>query len=93
MKTNKAEVIRSLVQGSNGTIFTIAFIKKDSTLRKMNCRLSVTKGVKFVQTNRREQDINNNILTVYDVQAQSFRSVNLNTVQYIKIRNQIISVF
>ena len=93
MTTNKAEVLRSLIAGSNGTIFTIGYIKKSGQFRKMNCRLGVSKGVKGIQTNRRERDIDNNLLTVYDVQAEAFRCVTLNTVQFIKIRNQTISVF
>jgi len=48
METTQEVFIRSLSQDidrTNGKFFTIKFIKKDGTLRKMTCRTGVSKGV------------------------------------------------
>lgn len=70
---------------NDGKIFGVEFTKKtDGTLRKMQCRRGVSKGVKGVRSNA-EGDFNNNVLTVYDVAKVTqggdtkgaFRRINL----------------
>lgn len=58
-------------------IFTVEFIKKDGTLRKMNARLGVKKGVKGVGMAYKPTE--RNLLPVYDMQKQAFRMVNIST--------------
>jgi len=75
------------VRNSN-TIFGVTFVKKgDGSLRTMNARMHVTKGVKGVlpEGHRREEDARNNVLTVYDMNVVektgstkgAFRRINL----------------
>ena len=37
---------REILQTTKGKFFTVEFVKKDGTLRKMNCRLGVAKDLK-----------------------------------------------
>lgn len=61
-----------------GKIFTVHFIKKDGTLRKMNARLGVKKHLKGGTKSFNDSDFN--YLTVFDLKKKSYRTVNLNTV-------------
>ena len=68
--------LQSVLQATKGKFFTVVFIKKDGTTRTMNCRLGVTKHLKGgLSTLNPDQ-----YLTVYDVQAEGYRAVNLSTI-------------
>jgi len=63
-------------------IFTITFVKKDGSVRVMNARRGVKKGVKGVgmSYNPTEKDL----VVVFDMQKEAFRMVNAKTVLEIK---------
>ena len=68
---------------ADGKIFTVEFIKKDGTLRKMNARLGVKKHLKggtlaFDPSER-------NLLPVFDMQKEGYRMINSSTILNIKI--------
>tara|TARA_R110000868_G_scaffold206079_2_gene454802 strand:+ start:264 stop:536 length:273 start_codon:yes stop_codon:yes gene_type:complete len=68
---------------ADGKIFTVEFIKKDGTLRKMNARLGVKKHLKggtlaFDPSER-------NLLPVFDMQKEGYRMINASTILNIKI--------
>lgn len=67
-----------LKETSNKKIFSVTFIKKDGSLRKMNAMRGVRKGVKGVGHSFNPSE--KNLLTVYDMQIRDFRFVNLNDV-------------
>ena len=81
------ELIKEKLQSSKGKIFTVTFIKKDGTMRVMNCRLGVKKNLKGV--GRRYNPDNFNLLSVYDMQKKAYRMINLETIQEIKIGGQV----
>ena len=69
----------------NGQFFTVEFIKKDNTLRRMNCRTGVKKYL--VKNGRKVKTVSpyeNGILKVYDLGAKSYRSINIDTIKSIK---------
>jgi hypothetical protein len=73
----KATILRQFV-GDSGQIFTVDFIKKDGSVRTMNCRLGVKsklkgKGAKYDAEAR-------NLLSVYDMQKGAYRTINADTV-------------
>jgi len=68
--------LQSVLQATKGKFFTVVFIKKDGTTRSMNCRLGVTKHLKGGVSNL---DVSQ-YLTVYDVQSEGYRAVNLSTI-------------
>lgn len=80
-----------LMKGSKGKIFTVTFIKKDGTLRKMNCRLGVKAGLSQ-DPNKKGMSYNPDekyLLNVYDVKSKdekkkNYRMVDLNTVMSLK---------
>ena len=63
-------------------IFTVTFIKKDNSIRIMNARRGVKKGVKGVGLayNPTEKDL----ITVFDMQKEAFRMINAKTILEIK---------
>ena len=68
---------------ADGKIFTVEFIKKDGTLRKMNARVGVKKHLKggtlaFDPSER-------NLLPVFDMQKEGYRMINASTILNIKI--------
>ena len=67
-----------LKETSNKKIFSVTFVKKDGSLRKMNAMRGVRKGVKGVGHSFNPSE--KNLLTVYDMQKGDFRFVNLNDV-------------
>lgn len=78
-KPNRLENMTSLqmVEGArSGRIFTVEFIKRtDGKLRRMTCRRGVRKGVKGVGMSY--DPLSKGLLTVYDVEKQAFRMINL----------------
>jgi hypothetical protein len=72
-------IVENLLQEtSNKKIFSVTFIKKDGSLRKMNAMRGVQKGVKGVGHSFNPSE--KNLLTVYDMQKRDFRFVNLNEI-------------
>lgn len=80
-----------LMKSTNGKIFSVVFVKKDGTDRKMNCRLGVKKGVKGIglKFNPSEYDL----LTVYDLQKSAFRMISLKTLRAIQINGEIFTIY
>lgn len=77
-----------MLQG--GKFFTVTFIKKDGTIRKMNARLGVTKGL--TGKGMAYNPIERNLLPVFDVQKQAYRMINAETIQEIKFEGQTLKV-
>ena len=67
-----------LEQIKNGKIFSVTFVKKDGTLRKMTARLGVKKDLKGVglKFNPAEK----NLLVVFDMHKRAYRMINLQTI-------------
>ena len=79
--------IKSLV-GSK--FFTVDFIKKDGSLRVMNARLGVTKALKGGEKTYNDNDFN--YLTVFDVKSKGYRTINLDTIQRLKVNGETIII-
>lgn len=77
MKT-EIEQLKDLL---GGKIFSVVFQKKDGTLREMVCRLGVTKHLKG-GVKKYDSDALN-YLTVFDMQKQDYRTINVNTLKSI----------
>ena len=68
--------IESVLKATQGKFFTVVFVKKDGTTRVMNARLGVSKHLKGGQSTLDSAQY----LTVYDMQAEGYRAVNLSTI-------------
>jgi hypothetical protein len=67
--------IQNLKQELKGRIFSATFIKKDGTIRKINCRLGVVKALRGGALKYNAEALNN--LVVYDLQAKGYRTIPL----------------
>ncbi len=79
------------ILSSTGQIFTAEFIKKDGTVRVMNCRTGVKKHLKggklaFDPAKYR-------LLPVYDLKHRGYRFVNLKTLRKISYAGSVHYVF
>jgi len=77
-----------LINATNATellkdkIFSVVFTKKDGTVRKMVCRLGVTKYLKGGEMKYSPQ--NKNMLVVFDIHKKDYRMINFNTITELK---------
>ena len=88
---NKREMLRSLIKSTNSMIFSIHFVKKNGELREMVAKDGVEKHLvhpKGSGSNRQEHCPN--LITLFDVQAGHYKSVNLDTVTSIKCGNKVV---
>jgi hypothetical protein len=79
-----------IIGKSKGKVFTATFRKRDGTLRVMNCRVGVTKGV---TGKGMAYDPNlNGMIPVFDMQANDWRMLNLSTTIRLKINKVLYAV-
>lgn len=79
----EAWVIQTMVKNK---IFSVIFEKKDGTLRKMHCRMGVTKHLKG--GTKKYDAASLNYLTVYDLQKKAYRTINVNTLKQLRFQGQ-----
>ncbi len=62
---------------------TVTFTKKDGTTRAMNCTLQEGVAIPHEKKTDRVKEPKDNILPVWDLDANAWRSVNIETIQYV----------
>jgi hypothetical protein len=72
--------LEGFIRKLRGKIFTVEFIKKDKSKRKMNARISVTK---YVKGTGKPNGLSTSCIKVFDMQKHAYRQVNLETVSSI----------
>ena len=82
--------LESLILSSKGKIFSCLFLKKDGSIRAMNCRLGVTAHVKG--TGKPIHDPSNSYLTVYDMVKKGYRAINLDTLSILELGGSMYHV-
>lgn len=70
---------RQFIKSTKGKIFSATFIKKDGSVRRMNARLGVSKGVKG--TGMKYDPVKKGLITVFDLKKNAHRMINLKTLQ------------
>tara|TARA_B110000211_G_scaffold35514_1_gene35836 strand:- start:406 stop:690 length:285 start_codon:yes stop_codon:yes gene_type:complete len=85
--TNKItkEEAKKLIHVTNGKIFSSTFIKKDGSRRLLTGRLKVTKGLKENAKPRPYEPSKYNLVCVYDMMAEGYRMLNINTLTKLSI--------
>ena len=68
------------------TFFTVVFVKKDKTLRTMNCRRGVKKHLRGGELGYNAKP--KGLLSVFDVQKKGYRMINCETIKEIKYKGQ-----
>ena len=66
--------------------FGATFVKKDGSVRKMNCNRSISTGLK---NQRKQTTVTTSLINVYDVNAKGYRYVNLDTVTEIRANGKV----
>ena len=82
----KVKTIRDIINASGGHICSVIFLKMDGTVRKMNFRRHVTKGVNGKGLKYTPSKVGNMI--VYDMGADGFRTIKLDNVQSLKVNGK-----
>lgn len=87
---NNYSHLRALLVGTNGKFFKVIFRKKDNSLREMIGRFGVTKHLKGGRTYTTGTHVDSttthkeNLVTIFDTVANSYRCINLDTLEYFK---------
>lgn len=83
------ESIREAIADNGGKIFSVTFVKKDLSVRKMVARIGVTKHLRGGELPY--DPIEKGLLSVFDMQIQQYRMINLRTIQTIslEIENEV----
>lgn len=72
----------ALIKANQDKIFSVEFIKKDGTLRKMTAKLGVTKHLRGGGKNT--CDTYDHLVTVFDMEKKAYRNINVNTLVSMK---------
>ena len=84
MKTiNRIDLFNLLCKNKNN-IFSVVFLKKDGTIRKMNCRFGVKKYLKGGSLSF--DPIKRGLLVVFDVNKKAYRMINLKTITNVNMK-------
>ena len=96
--TKTLTIAQFINEVADGKFFSVTFVKKtDGSVREMLARRGVSKGVKGVlpEGQRKAEDAANNVLTVFDVQAEekvgekgAFRRINLENLISVKLHGE-----
>ena len=84
MKTIERKKILNLLTDNKGSIFSVVFLKKDGTIRKMTWRLGVKKNLKGGRL--KFNPIERALLVVFDMQKEAYRMINLETLMSINMK-------
>ena len=66
--------LKAMIKSSNGCFFSCKTLKDDGSVRHWVARVRVKKGVKGTSTRKQK----NNLVTVFDVKINSFRTIDVN---------------
>ena len=86
---NKFEAV-DMMRDTNGRVFSVAFTKKDGSIRHMNCRTGVKKHLAGgeLKFDARAKGL----FSVYDMQSKGYRFINLNTIHGLQIDGEFYTV-
>ena len=76
--------MREQILATNGKFFSVSFVKKDGTERKMTARLGVKKDIKGVGLNFNPTE--RNLIVVFDIHKKAYRMINLSTIFKFKFK-------
>ena len=78
---NQREMLRNLIKATNSMFFTITWIKKNGEERTMTVKDGVESKLALPKgQGSNNQEAYSNLITLFDVQAGHYKSVNLDTV-------------
>ena len=63
----------------------VTFTKKDGTVRRMQCTLQESVAIPYEKKTDRTKEPKDNVLPVWDLEASSWRSINIETIQSVEV--------
>ena len=88
---NKREMLRSLIKATQGSFFSITFLKKNLEQRTLTVRDGVESKLALPKgQGSNNQEAYGNLITLFDVQAGHYKSVNLDTVTSIRCADKVV---
>ena len=78
MKFIKPQEAYDILSQSKGKFFSVRFIKKDGTLRHMNCRTDVKKHLRGGKLPYNPAEYRN--IPVFDLEKQSYRTIKADAI-------------
>ena len=69
-----SDELKAMIKSSNGCFFSCKTLKDDGSVRHWVARVRVKKGVKGTFTRKQKDDL----VTVFDVKINSFRTIDVN---------------
>lgn len=88
---NKREMLRSLIKATNGMFFSINFTKKNGEQRTLTVRDGVESKLALPKgQGSNNQEAYSNLITLFDVQAGHYKSINLDTVTSVKCGDKVV---
>ena len=88
---NQREMLRNLIKATNSMFFTITWIKKNGEERTMTVKDGVESKLALPKgQGSNNQEAYSNLITLFDVQAGHYKSVNLDTVTKLSCGNKIV---
>ena len=88
---NKREMLRSLIKATNNLFFSITFVKKSGEQRTLTVRDGVESHKVFPKgVGSNNQEAYDNLITLFDVQAGHYKSINLDTVTSLKCGDKVV---
>ena len=88
---NKREMLRSLIKSTNNLFFSITFVKKSGEQRTLTVRDGVESHKVFPKgVGSNNQEAYDNLITLFDVQAGHYKSVNLDTITSIRCGDKVV---
>jgi hypothetical protein len=76
--------MKDKILATNGRFFSVSFIKKDGSERKMTARLGVKKDIKGV--GMKYDPLERNLIVVFDIHKKAYRMINLSTILTFKFK-------
>lgn len=90
MKTISKIKARNLIYKTNGSFFSVRFVKKDGSLRDMVCRTGVTKHLKGGELAFDPHE--RGLIVVFEMDQEGYRMINVKTLRQLRIDGQAYKV-
>ena len=88
---DKRNLIRSLIKSCGSNFFSISFVKKNLEQRTLTVRDGVESHKVFPKgVGSNNQEHCSNLITLFDVQAGHYKSINLDTVTSLKCGDKVV---
>ena len=87
----KREMLRNLIKATNSMFFTITWVKKNGEERTMTVKDGVESKLALPKgQGSNNQEAYSNLVTLFDVQAGHYKSVNLDTVTKLSCGDKVM---